>query len=1168
MAEIILRTEAGSIERQGLRTRLRRLDRIVDWLALPAHRPFFVAVSGACYARAEWSSCLVKGGDIVEIVFVLEGGGAGSSSRSTGKNIGAALGLLALSITAPFVAGGLAGALGLGGSALATGVIGTLYIAGGGLVINQLTAAKSSAATQDQGTREYGVSGGGNLPRPLDPIPVPYGTVWHTPDLAQRDFVEYDGAAVVLYKRLVVGPGSFDKHAIRVGNTIVWDEVNGVSSAFPGVDVEWIEPGAASNLVPLNILTSAEVSGATLPADTQAFVGPFAVSGPGVHVSTIMLDFSFPSGAYMTDGQGRLRNYDTRLNAEFRSIDDTGQPLGNWQTFLDETFSFATSSPQHITRRVGVSPGRFEVRFRRLTPLPQSGAGEVSWDQLRASLPDTVTRPGLTELALRIRSGSGLSQTSFSAVEVRVSKRIRAWTGQAWTAPLASSNPAWIVADMLTDGDYGVGLSNARLDLAGFLTFADLWAQRGDQFNSIVRGPVSALEAAQKVLMAGRAQPLLAGALWSIVRDEAKTAPKFIFSGRSIKRGTSRVEFVMSPADNVGNVSLQFFNDADPNQPAEVAVTLGDPSKKPRQLSIEGITSHEHAWREAVTFATADLYRRQTATFTVAYDGRMIARGDPCRVELPIDPAATVRAIIARNGYSLTLDAPLDVAPFQTATLRDRRGVEWGPVGVSAGPSAAEITLNQDDVAYIAGLTSLGLDDVVVVDDGNLPAILFGTLEPFVVVAARPLSLTEVEITAINDPDAVHAADGSPVPPPVIPPSRAGIPTTLEIGSFAANASLQGKSVAVEWAFAPVAGAARYWVEISYDEGETRQTIGDSPNPSGNAIIRPSDAVIYARAVSAFGIASQTATVVVLAGRFAQEIQAIDPASLSWEAVDTAFGRIIDVSSIRRQSGKLQDALANLADFANSTVQDHTDRLVSGALSSEQTRRSTALADETQAVRDDLNILSAAVNDNTSGLPATFAKITEEAAARVTATDALAERSLALESTVNDPTTGLSATRAAFSAEIDTLSTDSAAVASVANSLSAEIAGARNGEMSLSARFNAVVTAQVNGDAALAGSVQTLSVTTSFGTASGQVGWAAESGPGGVGSYWRLRLSAGAVMSGLRVGVNSSGVSEVVIDAGSLRSGGTLNGSPLWELTASGSPTLRLSSGGAIEIYD
>lgn len=153
MAEIILRTEAGSIERQGLRTRLRRLDRIVDWLALPAHRPFFVAVSGACYARAEWSSCLVKGGDIVEIVFVLEGGGAGSSSRSTGKNIGAALGLLALSITAPFVAGGLAGALGLGGSALATGVIGTLYIAGGGLVINQLTAAKSSAATQDQGTR-------------------------------------------------------------------------------------------------------------------------------------------------------------------------------------------------------------------------------------------------------------------------------------------------------------------------------------------------------------------------------------------------------------------------------------------------------------------------------------------------------------------------------------------------------------------------------------------------------------------------------------------------------------------------------------------------------------------------------------------------------------------------------------------------------------------------------------------------------------------------------------------------------------------------------------------------------------------------------------------------------------------------------------------------------
>lgn len=1168
MASIILRTEAGTIEASGRTTRLRRLDRIVEAAGIAAHRPFYVQIAGDCYGREEWRARHVMASETVEIVFVLEGGG-GAGQRSTGKNIGAALGLLALSVTAPFVAGGLAGAIGLGGSALATGVIGTLYVAGGSLLVNQLTAGKTSPAARDANTREYGVSGGGNLPRPYDPIPIPYGTVWHTPDLAQRDFLEYDGSAAILYKRLVIGPGTFDKHAIRIGNTVLWDETNGISSAFPGVDIEWVEPGAASNLVPRNIITSSEVSGITLPADTQAFIGPFVVSAPAVHVSSIMLDFSFESGAYTQDSQGRLGNYSTHLYAEFQSLDDAGAVIGSWQPFLNETFTFASSSPQHITRRADLSPGRYQVRFRRETPLPGNSSGKVSWDQLRASLPDTVVRPGLTELAMRIRSGSGLSQTSFSSVQVKVSKRVREWTGSAWTAPLASSNPAWHFADLLTNSDYGAGLADSRLDLVALKAYSDVWAERGDTFDSVIRGPVSALEAAHTILLSGRAQPILAGSKWSIIRDEAKTAPKFIFSARSIKRGTSRCEFVMSPADNVGNVTLQYFTDADPSQPAEVTVILGDAAQKPRKMSIEGITSHDHAWREAITYATADLYRRQTATFTVGYDGRMIARGDPCRVELPIDPGATVRGVISRAGTVLELDGEIDIEPFAIATLRDRRGVEWGPVGVTAGIDARHVTLNPDDVAYITGLTGLSLADVVVTDDGNLPAILFGTLEPFVVASARPLSLTEVEITAINDPANVHAADGSPVPAPIVPPSRAGIPSTLTLQSFAANVSLQGKGVVAEWAFSPVAGAVRYWVEISYDGGVTFQTIGDSANPTGNAVIRPSDGVLYARAVSAVGVASNTITFAVLAGRFAALINAVAaPATINWESVDASFARLTNIPAARRASAALENALASAASLAEAVVKDSSDRLASGAISSEQTRRSVALADDTQAVRSQVDTLTAAVNDDVTGLPATFAKITEEAAARVTATDALAQRSTALEATVNDSSTGLLATRASFANDISTLSDEASAIATQSNALSAEVASARAGEASLSARFSAVITAQVNGDSALSGQVSTISASTNYGTANGQVGWTATSGPAGTGSYWRVQLSAGAFSSGLSVGVTSGGASEVVIDAGSLRSGGTLNGQPLWELTASGSPTLRLSSGGAIEIYD
>ena len=1240
MAHILLRTEAGTITAPAGKTRRRRLDRIVASQNIPPHYPFFVEVDAVCYGRDEWKNHRVQPRSTVEIVFVLEGGAGGGGGQSTGKAIGSALALLALSITAPFVAGGLAGALGFGGSALATGVIGTLYTVGGALVVNQALGSKGSQVGQNSPPKIYGVSGGGNQGREYDPIPIPYGKVWLTPDLAQHDFIGYEGDQPVLYKRLVIGPGTFDKHSIRIGNTLLWQEGQGVSTAFPGVDIEWLEPGQASQLVPLNIITSSEVSGLQLPA-SQVFVGPFVASRPRVNISKIMLDFSFPSGAYSQDSSGRFRPVATRLNAEIQTINDDGQPISGWNSLFDETFTLSAATPRHFTREFTVAPARYQVRFRRLSPVASNGSGEVTWDQLRAGLPDMAVRQGVTELAMRIKAGPNLSQTAFSNVEARVTKRVRIWNGIAWSAPAPSSNPAWIVADLLTNSDYGGGRSQSRLDLSAFLFYANLWAARGDEFNSIIRGPVSLLEACQTVLMAGRAQLLPLGSLWSIIRDEAKATPKFIFSGRSMIAGTPGIDFVMSPAANTGNLTVQYFEEADPKRPAEVTIRLGDPTQKPRAMALEGVTSHAQAWREGIVHATADLLRRKVATFTVGFDGRLIARGDPCRVEMPLDPDATARGVIARAGYALELDSDVNVSAFTTATLRDRGGKEWGPIAISQGSDARHIALNTQDVSYVSGITGKTLDDVVVTDNGNLPTVLFGVLEPFTVVSARPISLSQVEITAINDPLEIHQADGSTAPPQIIPPSRAGAVTELVLGAFAANTTLQGKAVVLEWSFAPVAGAARYWVEISYDQGASLQTLGDSANLSGSAIIRPVNCVVYGRAVSTFGVASNTITQIILAGQFSETINSVAPAALSWERADASFQTLLSADKTRRVTRELDTVFADLNKLAEESRQGNIALLTSDSLAGEEAKRSSDQALATTVVKTQVDMLAAQVADPVTGLPATFAQITEERRVRsslfaasaqtasaldvrVTAHDsdfvtvrgqisdqslvsamantvavqrlsvlegqvsspltglqatsarvteeerlrtndvmAVAQRATNLETTVNNSTTGLLATRGTFSQQITTLNDMTSALSSQSNNLSAEVAAARQGLPSLSAQLSSIQTAQANGDSALSGRVDTATARSNFGTANGEVGFTVASGIGGVIAAYRVMLRAGQYSSGFRVGVASDGSSEVVIDAGVLRSGNND-----WVLRADGTTSLTLRGANSSIVID
>ena len=83
--------------------------------------------------------------------------------------------------------------------------------------------AQASAAAKKKTERSLSsVTGGGNIPKPGARKPLLYGRCWSTPPLSQKDFIAYDGDTMVLTKRMTLGIGRFQIHAVHVGEAVFW----------------------------------------------------------------------------------------------------------------------------------------------------------------------------------------------------------------------------------------------------------------------------------------------------------------------------------------------------------------------------------------------------------------------------------------------------------------------------------------------------------------------------------------------------------------------------------------------------------------------------------------------------------------------------------------------------------------------------------------------------------------------------------------------------------------------------------------------------------------------------------------------------------------------------------------------------------------------------------
>lgn len=991
-----------------IRTRKKRLDLIVaahaarygggERVLVSVHRPgeilaptsesiFFPSIPDEvefhereAFAARLYNARRVEKGEIVLITVTPAGGG-----RNGGAKIGLTIATLALAAFAfwagPALAGGLAsaGAISAANVGLAGKIITAGIVIGGGAVL----AAVMRSGQKD--SKIYGVTGGGNVPRPNDRIPFGYGQYWNPADAAQPDYYRYENETdTILFKRVVLGAGKYKLKEIRVGTTTFWTgdlspnggvTTSGITSAFPNCKFELLY-GEASTLVPSSVITSANVTGQTIPlsTDVNPILGPFAVNPVGTTINRIQVDYSTPSG-YSRNNHETTQD----LHFEYAPIDDAGTPTGAWVTLYRTTRPMFTTKPLRWSQFLSVPDGRYAVRARNNRAKIDDGDNcDYVWDALRGYTPDTIVRENITEVAMEVRSSKDLGVTSFSDVQFLQERVGPVWNGTTFAeGPIRKCVDAY--ADLLRDTNFGGGIDDDLIDLAKILSYRSAVTEF-DTFDGQIRGPTSLWDAAKTILANVRAEPIQIGAGFSFVRDELQSIRRHTFTRRQIVRGSLSMSFAVEADDGSAHVEVAFNDDADPKQPNGAEAYYGVPSIfGPRRVEWQGVSSYEHAMHLARWMAASGFYRRATITFDTELSGRMVKRGDAIAVDPWFVDSRAVSGVLSASGNTLNLDADVTVVTDDRAMLRDREGKEWGPVRVTQGANSRQVVLNSTDVT--AEETDTGIDLVdVLADSGAQPtAILIGPLtelgEQWLVQSMQPAEKGRTRITAKLDSAAVYTAIDEVITAqdPIswtLTPAEAPTVTTLR-----ANVVQHTSSLAAQWAVEAQVGAVRYEVQVAYGDDEGAwETVYAGPAPVGDAPIRYLDTeepvYVRARAFGATGLTGGWET--------SDPIVAPKPtvtADVPWTSLEEATQAGLAAVNDRLQAAR--DLIEQLSAQVQGLEQQVTDNFtlerrklesVRGSARAELEDVRVVLADETTALTIRMDTAESEIDGNTSSI--------------------------------------------------------------------------------------------------------------------------------------------------------------------------------------------------------
>lgn len=315
---------------------------------------------------------------------------------------------------------------------------------------------------------------------------------------------------------------------------------------------------------------------------------------------------------------------------------------------------------------------RYEVRCRRTTAksTEENVSDEIYLTDVNEILMEPMSYPNTALVGVKIKLGEQINNVP-RVTFLHGGKVISVFGKPFDTAPkeiwheVASTNPAWIVWDILTNRRYGGGMPTSRLDFYAFKRLAQRCLDANLDWNGPIDSQMNVWDATQYVLRAGHAQIVNVGTRWTVV-SERPASPVMMFSVANMVENTYR-ETWLPVNDRANEVDVTFFDKEDKYKQRTikvydpVALTAGS-KQRTSAVTLYGVVDYERAYQEGMFMMNLNRFILKTISFSAPMEAIACTVGDLIYVQHDMPNWAQAGRLEAGSTSSvLKLDRPVNM---------------------------------------------------------------------------------------------------------------------------------------------------------------------------------------------------------------------------------------------------------------------------------------------------------------------------------------------------------------------------------------------------------------------------------------------------------------------------------------------------------------------------
>lgn len=632
--------------------------------------------------------------------------------KGHGKNPLLIIATVALSVTAMGV-GGMVAAGSFSGAALASATgfaaIGGYLAAaavmfiGGSLIQRAFGTANTSGFKDTSENPTYSWTGITTTNGQNNPIPITYGTVRSGGQTIGK-YINSDSDKQYLNWLVCAGYGPLKIYDVQLNDNPIENYKDVKLDTREGLNVQDIIPT-------FNDTISTKTLGYELLDDAWR---TDLVTGTATQGLIIYVECS--NGLYYANDKGGLDETYVTIEAQYAK-----EGTSDWKE-LATNAKITGSKPSAIRKQYRVDnleAGQYYVRVKVVSrgyPTTSTRAcTRIWWTGVSGIVYDDFSYPGMALIGIRAMATDQLSGSP-TLKFMKQRSTVYVWNPNTNAyEEKAATNPAWAAYDMvhrankITDARNGSTVfvhHGADASLMMYNQFSE-WAAYCDQFNLKINIEINTsgemLDVVNRYIApVGRGIVELFGTKYGCVWDGPKEAVQMFGMGNIISGTFSETFFQTS--DRANAVELTFTN-AQKDYERDTVKVFGptfdtDEYDTTSQLTYDGITDYEQAYREAKFQLYCNAYMVRTVSFQAAIDAIACTVGDIIYVAHDVPMWQTSGRIAAVDANTVTVDAVMrsyDSSKTYTFAYRSSANdtrYEIGCSSITVGDSTTTVVLS------------------------------------------------------------------------------------------------------------------------------------------------------------------------------------------------------------------------------------------------------------------------------------------------------------------------------------------------------------------------------------------------------------------------------------------------------------------------------------------